>query len=453
MDTKVVWETIKADIQTQLSPLYFNTWIKPTRLAQVDEGALQIMCRDAHVKEVLQKKLLSLIEDGILKVTKKKYVLTIVVGEIEERRAYPVKEAPLFENIKPRADAEPTGLVPKYTFESYIMGTNNQVAYAVAVAIAEKPGGEYNPFFIWGGVGLGKTHLIHAIGNRVVERKPKLKVIYCTGESFTNEFIETLQSGKGRGVYSSNRFRDKYRKADVLLIDDIQFIAGKESTQEEFFHTFNALYNGQRQIVITSDKPPNEFKNLEERIKSRFGSGMIADIQPPDVETRSAILRTLRDERGEDISNEAVDTIAVMVDTNVRELEGAYLQVVTKAKTTGLKVTEEMIKSALGATIKERAKKPVNLNTILKAVSNYYAVAIADIKGARRTKELVIPRQTAMYLIWDITKTPYMSIGEFLGGRDHTTIMYGVRKMEEGIRESPKVRQDVSNIRQTIYTP
>ncbi len=453
MDAKKFWDTVQADLQVQLSALSFNTWIKPTRLEAVDDDAVLVVCRDATVRNVLQTKLLSLIAETIQRVGKKKYDVRFKIGEME----YPKKDlgkgpGPLFEPPEQEKAHKPdeTGLSAKYTFENYLAGANNQLAYAVAAAISQNPGKEHNPFFLYAGVGLGKTHLVQAIGNQILKTRPQLKIIYCTGESFTNELIECLQMGKGRGRYIVNKFRNKYRKSDVLLIDDIQFIAGRDTTQEEFFHTFNALHMAGKQIVLTSDKPPQEFTNLEERIRSRFRSGMIADIQPPDVDMRSAILRSKRDARGDDVSNEAIDVIAMSIDTNVRELEGAYLQVLTRAKADGLSVTEEVVTKVLGKDAKESSEKPVNLNQIMKAVCNYYTVKSADLKGKRRTKGIVVPRQMAMYLIWNMTKTPYMGIGEFLGGRDHTTVMHGVRKIEGVLKESVKTRQDVSNIKQSM---
>jgi chromosomal replication initiator protein len=300
-------------------------------------------------------------------------------------------------------------------------------------------------------VGLGKTHLLQAIGNKILQNKPGTKVIYTTGEAFMNELIEAIQSGKGKGKLATYEFRNKFRKADVFLIDDIQFVIGKEATQEEFFHTFNALYMDQKQIVITSDRPPKDFTSLEERVTSRFASGIIADIQPPDIEMRAAILRAKRDQNSDSVPNDVIDFISEKITTNVRELEGAYLQVITYAKTTGSTLDVETAAKALGQSIREEAKKNVNINEILKAVCTYYAVKAADIKGERRVKEFVIPRQVAMYLMKEITHSPYMTIGAFLGGRDHTTIMHGVDRVSKDVKKEEKIKQDVVNVRQLIY--
>jgi chromosomal replication initiator protein len=340
-------------------------------------------------------------------------------------------------------------LSPKFTFENYLMGNNNQLAFSIATAIAKEPGTRYNPFFLYGGVGLGKTHLMQAIGNRILQEKSNLKVVYTTGEAFTNELIESIQSGRGKGRYTTNDFRDKYRKADVLLVDDIQFIAGREATQEEFFHTFNALYMSQKQIVVTSDRPPRDFKNIEERITSRFGSGIIADIQTPDTEMRTAILRTKRDYNNDPIPNDVIDYIARTITSNVRELEGAYLQVLTLSNALGVAINVESAAKALGQSIKPTERKQININNILKAVCNYYSIKLADIKGEKRTKEFVVPRQVSMYLIHTLTELPLMTIGEFMGGRDHTTIMHGIKKIETEIGTVEKTRKDIAAI-QTI---
>lgn len=452
MTPKELWKAVKAELEVNLSKLQYGSWIANTAAGELTEKSFEIICPSEHAAKILEKQFLSLIQSSVDKIGKKSRKLIFRVGDTSSKRKADVK-GPLFDiNRTPERSGTNVGLYQKYTFENYIMGESNRLAYAIATAIAEKPGEAYNPFFLYSGVGLGKTHLVQAIGNRIIN-KQKLKVIYCTGESFTNELIESLQSGKGRGKYASNQFRNKYRKADVLLIDDIQFIVGKEATQQEFFHTFNALYMAQKQIVVTSDKPPKDFTNLEERITSRFGSGIIADIQPPNIETRSAILRNKRDQNKDAVTNEAIDQIATIVDTNIRELEGAYLQVLTYAKATGESITKEAVTTILGQTVKEKKHKPVNLNQILRAVCNYYSVKMIDIKGKRRTKDLVVPRQMAMYLIHDLTETPYMSIGEVLGGRDHTTIMHGVRKIEGEIIQIQKTRQDITNIKQTLTVP
>ena len=343
------------------------------------------------------------------------------------------------------------GLSKKFSFENFLVGKNNQLAYAVARAVSERPGENYNPVFMYSGVGLGKTHLLQAIGKTIMEDRSDLKIVYTTGESFMNELIESLQSGK-RGKYTSDQFRDKYRKADVLLVDDIQTLIGTGTTQEEFFHTFNTLILEDKQIVITSDRPPQDFSQLPARITSRFASGMVVDIQPPEVEMRSAILRAKRDAQKDALPNEVVDFIAQNMPTNIRELEGAYTKLVTSLKSEHMEPTIENARKVLGNILKERQSKAVNNSQILKVVSTYYDVKTTHIKGKRRTKDLVIPRQVAMFLMYELTNTPFMGIGDFLGGRDHTTIMHGVRKIEDKLNQESIIKQQVAEVKDILYT-
>jgi len=307
----------------------------------------------------------------------------------------------------------------------------------------------YNPVFLYGGSGLGKTHLIQAIGNQIIKNQPNKIVLYTTGEQFTNELIESIQGGDKK--YASNRFRNKYRKADVFLIDDVQFIIGKTQTQEEFFHTFNTLYMQEKQIVITSDKPPSEFGKLPERITSRFQSGIIVDILPPSFETRSAILRTKRDLSNDKISNEVIDFISEKINSNIRELEGAYLRVVSIANATDQLITIDLASSILKISTQEKTIKQVNMNQILKTVCNHYSVKAQDVKGNRRTKDIVLPRQVTMYLIQNITKTPLMTIGDFLGGRDHTTVLYGTQKIEKDMQNDLLFKKEIEAVKNKIY--
>lgn len=462
IDVKTLWKAVKAELQLIIEPSYYNTWVSSSNAEKKDEHTIKIICSNELAKSRMETKFSSLISDLVFKIDKRKYHFEFVVEKAKQSSQTNGEIGPLFaEEMKPRSGKSindlciKSGLNPKYAFENYVTGTNNQLAFAIASAVADNPGNVYNPVFFYSGVGLGKTHLIQAIGRRILEKNPNAKIIYCTGENFTNELIESLQSGKGgmRGKQTQNEFRDKYRKVDILLIDDIQFITGKEATQEEFFHTFNALHQNQKQVVLTSDCPPKDLKNISERIKSRFRMGVIADIQAAALETREAILRNKRDLNRDAISNDVIDFIAQKVTSNIRELEGAYLQVVTYCKSLGLEYTRDNAAAALGQSIREETSqaKPINLNIILKAVCTYYSVKSADIKGQKRTKDLVIPRQVAMYLIKDLTETPLMSIGEFLGGRDHTTIMHGVRRVGEDVSKLDKVRQDVANIKQLIY--
>lgn len=456
MDEKTLWKAVLAELQMTLSETQYKTWVANTEAQNLTETSVEVVCDNPFVKKRLED-LRSLIKASVDKVARGDYELIIGVGDISKetkQKADPKKE-PLFSSSAPEIidtkRSKKSGLSPNLTFENYIMGENNRLAYAIATAVAEKPGVSYNPFFLHSGVGLGKTHLIHAIGNAICRNHPKLNVVYTTGEAFANELIEMIQKGN-RGAYSTNKFRDKYRKADVLLIDDVQFIIGKESTQQEFFHTFNSLHMAQKQIVIASDRPPKDFTTLEDRITSRFSSGIIADITKPTLDTRIAILRTKRDRAGDTISNEVIDFVASKIDSNIRELEGSYLQVLTYARSQQIEPTVQSAREILSSSIlnEEPKDKTVNLNDILKTVANYYSIKITDIKGKRRTKDIVLPRQVAMYLMYEMTGTPYMTIGELIGGRDHTTIMYGVKKVEENLLEEARTKQDVDNIKRVL---
>ena len=456
-DPKTFWKAVLGQVETGMSPMVYKSIVSKTKISEISQNSINVICENDFIKKNLEKRYQTVIENAVKNVVGKSLNIRFEIERNNEIKKASVDMGPLFtqqkdEKVLIGEKRQKSNLSPKFTFENYILGKNNNLAYAIATAVSEKPGELYNPVFIYSKVGLGKTHLIQAIGNKIIESKPGMRVIYTTGEAFTNELIETIQSGKGKGKYTSNQFRDKFRKADVLLIDDVQFIIGKEATQEEFFHTFNTLYMTGKQIVITSDRPPKDFTNLEERITSRFSSGIIADIQMPDVEMRSAILRAKRDENKDFISNEVISYVAERVDSNVRELEGAYLQVVTYAKANGIEPTTELAARALGQTIREKPQKSINVNEILKAVCTYYSVKSQDIKGKRRNKELVIPRQVAMYLMKEITDTPFMTIGDFLGGRDHTTVMHGVGKIQEEIAQTGKMTQDVVNVKQIIFS-
>jgi len=452
---KEFWRAVLGQVEMELSPMVFKSVVARTQIGKLTHETIEILCEDDFVKKSLEKKNLSLVEKAIKNITGKNLKVKILISKDKNGRekdefgplfAQQKSQEALFEEKRKKSN-----LSFKFTFQNYIIGKNNNLAYAIATAVTDKPGELYNPVFIYSKVGLGKTHLIQAIGNRIVETKPGMRVIYTTGEAFTNELIESIQGGRGKGPYTSNQFRDKFRKADVFLIDDVQFIIGKEATQEEFFHTFNTLYMAGKQIVITSDRPPKDFSNIEERITSRFSSGIIADIQMPDIEMRAAILRAKRDENKDFVPNEVLDFVAEKVDSNIRELEGAYLQVVMYAKANGLELTVDLAAKILGQTLKEKPTKNVNVNEILKAVCLYYSVKSQDIKGKRRNKEIVIPRQVAMYLMKEITGMPLITIGDFLGGRDHTTIMYGVEKIQNEIAETGKVTQDIVNVKQILF--
>lgn len=455
LDVKKVWKAVLAEMEVQLSETNYKTWLSRTVAKGLTDKEITIVFQNPHALATTDKLFKPMIKNSLKKITKNDYNLIFKVGNVKEEQEKDKPFGPLFDKKKTSKFTieklqRKSGLNVNYKLENYISGSANQLAFAIATSIAREPGSKYNPFFLYSGVGLGKTHLIHAIGNKVVEENPEKKVIYVTGENFTNELIESIR-GKNKGGRSTDTFRKKYRQVDVLIIDDIQFIAKKDATQEEFFHTFNELYMNQKQIIIASDRPPEAFKDIEERITSRFKSGMLADIQTPDYELRTAILRSKRDDNNENVPNEVIDFIAEHVATNIREVEGAYLQVLAYVQSKkGRVLNIETAKEVLGNIVNEKRDRPLSLTTILKAVCKYYSTTQIDIKGRRRTKELVLPRQVAMYLMYDLTQTPYTSIGEFLGGRDHTTVMHGFDKIRKEVETSMNLRKDLMNIKQAM---
>lgn len=451
MNANELWKAVLGDVETQLSSFIFKTFFLNTRALSVTDEEITIVCNKNHTKEMISKNYFSVVNTALKKIAKKELKINFKIEETKVKtdlEGLPLMSGLSKQNNDKKTEGSSDGIISKYTFENFIVGPSNRLAHAIAVAITENPGKIYNPFFLHAGVGLGKTHLIQAIGNKIIENNPSAKIVYATAETFMNELIEAIQEGRNKN-YSANKFRNKFRKADVLLIDDIQFIAGRgEATQEEFFHTFNALYMGQKQIVLTSDRPPKELSRLDTRITSRFASGVVADMQAPDVETRSAILREKRDLLKAKIPNEVVDYIASLVATNIRELEGAFLQVITTARAEGEEVTKEYSAKVLGQNILE--KQVVGINDILRTVCTYYNIKMTDIKGERRVKEFVVPRQVSMYLLKLYSGTPYMAIGDLLGGRDHTTIMHGHDKIAEKIQSDMRLKQDIGNIKKTL---
>ncbi|OGC46214.1 hypothetical protein A2V49_04430 [candidate division WWE3 bacterium RBG_19FT_COMBO_34_6] len=450
---EIFWKKVLGILQTELNPMTFNMWVLKVKPENLKENSIDLVISMPYIRKQLEK-YESLIQNAVDKVGRQKFIVNYVIrkdvlDKNEEIQTY----GPLFTREPANKNINnhqyKTGLTPRYTFENFILGSSNQLAYAIAQAVSENPGETYNPFFLYSESGLGKTHLVQALGNRILDKNPNCILIYTTGEAFMNELIEVIQSGKIKGKYASNEFRNKYRKVDVLIIDDIQTIIGKDSTQNEFFHTFNTLHLAGKQIILTSDRPPKEFTTLEKRITSRFGSGIISDIQQPDAELRIAILRNKRDTNKDQVSNEVIESIASSVETNIRELEGAYLQVITEAKKDGKLPTVDIVNKVINKNSTEK-KKAVNANSILKTICQFYSVRASDIKGKRRTKDLVLPRQVAMYLIKEMTDFPLMGIGEFLGGRDHTTIMHGIRKMEAEIKAAGKVKKDILSVKKLL---
>ena len=403
MSIQELWSRALESIRGKLSKPSFETWLMSTKAVDYDDDTLVISAPNDFTRDWLASHYVDLIRDTLLEITGKEIEVRIVnaqPAEAEQRAAGPEK--------KPAATDDPpkTMLNPRYTFDSFVIGSGNRFAHAASLAVAEAPAKAYNPLFIYGGVGLGKTHLMHAIGHYVLEHNPGSRVVYISSEKFTNEFINSIRDNK------TVDFRNKYRNVDILLIDDIQFLAGKEQTQEEFFHTFNTLHEESKQIVISSDRPPKEIPTLEDRLRSRFEWGLITDIQPPDLETRLAILRKKASADNLDIPGEVLAYIADRIDTNIRELEGALIRVVAYSALMNQPITPELAAEALKDIVPNHRERAVSIQDIQQEVCAFYRLSIEDLKAKKRTKNVAFPRQIAMYLCREMTDSSLPKIGE-----------------------------------------
>jgi chromosomal replication initiator protein len=459
LNIEEVWLSIKKDLKVSANPILFNTYINNgTYIKKIDESdnLIEITAPTEHHRNNIEDRLYGVIKEIVIKQLGPQYRLMFSVTKKEPTQLSIDDFGPLFEAKKEKENnielrKKEAGLNLLYNFERLIVGNHNRLAYAVATAITENPGRMYNPFFLYSGVGLGKTHLVQAIGHKIIEKNPNINVLYRTGEQFLNEVVDAIRKNKNpRSTSKRTALKNKYRNIDVLIIDDIQFIAGKDSTQEEFFHTFNALYMSQKQIILTSDKHPKEIKTLEERLSSRFASGMIADIQKPDIETKLAILQERNEELKLRVNNEVLEHKATMVDTNIRELEGKLLQTATKARSEGLELNKSSVIKILGE-INQNKKKLITPDSVIKEVCQYYDVTIKDIKGQRRMKPLVIPRQICMYLLREVNNMGLQNISELLGRKDHTTVIHGIHKVEDLLKKDPKYKSNLEDIKQRLF--
>ena len=448
MNKDQIWQAALGELELTLTPANFKTFLAGSKLTNASQDTLEITCPNLISKRRMEDRYYQDLKAVLTKLTQrpiKKLNFTVHAAPITTTKTEDL--GPLFSPEKIKTQARRTsGLSPDYTFDSYVVGPNNKLAHAVALAIVDNPGQTYNPFFLYSSVGLGKTHLIQAIGNAILARYTEKKAIYCTGESFTNELLESIQQGQ-RGA--AIRFRSKFRQADILLIDDIQFIAGRESTQEEFFHTFNALYLAKKQVVLTSDRPPKDISKLEGRLSSRFGSGITADMQTPDRDVRNVILRKKSFRLGVAIPEEILDRIAQKITTNIRDLEAALNQVVAHTQTTNQPLTGELVDQILKSNYPD-PQRPVGLSEIIREVAAYYQLKPKDLKGKARPQQVALARQIAMYLMRDLTEISLMAVGAMLGGRDHTTIMHGVAKIENLHQKDDKIRQDIFNLKRSL---
>ncbi|MCM3635626.1 MULTISPECIES: chromosomal replication initiator protein DnaA [Paenibacillus] len=442
--THDLWQQVLSIIQTKLSKPSYDTWFKATKATFIDESLLEIIAPTTFAAEWLENKYTNLIKATLYEYLGRNINIKYSIGEsksAEQAVVFPPKQPASPVNVE---EAPSNMLNPKYTFDTFVIGTNNRFAHAASLAVAEAPAKAYNPLFLYGGVGLGKTHLMHAIGHYIMEHNPNMRVLYISSEKFTNEFINAIRDSQGES------FRTKYRNIDVLLIDDIQFIAGKEQTQEEFFHTFNALHEERKQIIISSDRPPKEIPTLEERLRSRFEWGLITDIQPPDLETRIAILRKKAKAENLDIPNEAMNYIANQIDTNIRELEGALIRVVAYSSLINADITSHLAAEALKDIIPSSRPRMITINDIQAKVGEFYGLKLEDFKARKRTKAVAFPRQIAMYLSRELTDFSLPKIGEAFGGRDHTTVIHAHEKITKLVQEDQELYKIITNITEKI---
>jgi chromosomal replication initiator protein len=439
-----LWKNVLAQVEQKISKPSFETWLKSTRLLSYRGSNVTIAAPNSFARDWLENHYVHLIAGILSELTGEDLLIKFVVQKDQDDSLdlpAPVIQA---KHDDEHAEVSPGMLNPKYTFDTFVIGSGNRFAHAASLAVAEAPAKAYNPFFIYGGVGLGKTHLMHAIGHYVLEHNPNAKVVYLSSEKFTNEFINSIRDNKAVD------FRNKYRNVDVLLIDDIQFLAGKESTQEEFFHTFNTLHTESKQIVISSDRPPKEIPTLEDRLRSRFEWGLITDITPPDLETRIAILRKKAKADGLDIPNEVMHYIANQIDTNIRELEGALIRVVAYSSLVNQDISTELAQQALKDIIPNAKPRMVTILDIQTAVGEHFNIRLEDFTAKRRTKSIAFPRQVAMYLSRELTDFSLPKIGEEFGGRDHTTVIHAHEKIARLVKEDQILQQDIKQIRSML---
>ena len=429
-----IWEDILNYVKEQIPDVEFRTWFKQVRPLGVEEGTFLIGVPHSFARDWLRDHYGNLIEQALedLGASSPRVGFKVVpFPKTEQQDMFSAAPPAASDAPKPK----PVRLNPKYVFTNFVVGSNNNLAHAASLAVAEAPGRAYNPLFLYGDAGLGKTHLMHAVGHAVSEKYPDLQIEYATTEAFTNDLINAIREDR------MVSFRDRYRSIDLLLVDDVQFIAGKERTQEEFFHTFNALYESGKQIILSSDRPPKDIPTLENRLKSRFEWGLITDINPPELETRIAILKMNAEYRGVKIPGEVFDFIARQVTTNIRELEGALMRVIVYASMNQAEITRQTAAKAL-SDVFTQSELNLTMDDILRITARHYEVEGSDLKSKGRRHELVVPRQVAMYLIRELTPHSYPEIGQFFSGRDHSTVMYAVQKVTEQLEEDREIEHE-----------
>lgn len=448
-----LWQDALVQLEAALSPQLFETWVRPLKLVRIDRDLVVLEVPNRFVLDWVRDNYAKLIQQVLADLSAVSYRLQINIASADRKLPAGVDAsapAPVREAAPRQGETIPQGnwqsdihLNRKYTFDEFVSGSSNQFAFAAAMAVANNPATTYNPLFIYGGVGLGKTHLVNAIGNAILKKSPATRVCYYTSEKFTNELINSIRYNR------MDEFHKKFRSMDVLLIDDIQFIAGKERTQEEFFHTFNTLYESHKQIVVTSDKFPKEIPGLEERLRSRFEWGLIADIQPPDTETKQAILQKKAEQNKISLPPDVSLFLANASCSNVRELEGYLIRLGAYASLTSISINLETARNVLKDILIERNRE-MTVDEIIKRVGAHYNVKVSDLKSPKRLKAVVLPRQIAMYLARQLTSSSYPEIGERFGGKDHSTIIHAIRKVEKLMEENFQVRQTIEMLKNNM---
>ena len=441
-----ILQTVK--VEHELSDISFKTWLQPLQLHDITDTTVTILVPNEQMAiDYISKKYTFPLKVAIAECTGKEYNIEFILPEQAAAQLEAKKKVAAVNNVDNSVLAERAGLNPKYTFDTFVVGNNNKFAHAASLAVAESPGKMYNPLFIHGGAGLGKTHLMHSIAHFVLNQNPEKKVLYVTSETFTNELIDAIRNGNNTAM---TKFREKYRSVDVLLIDDIQFIIGKEATQEEFFHTFNDLHGNKKQIIISSDKPPKDIVTLEARLRYRFEWGLIADISSPDFETRMAILHKKEENDGYNIDNEVIKYIAMHIKSNIRELEGALNKLVALSNLEKREITVELAEEALKDIVSPDEKKEVTPALIVNTVAEHFHVSVDDIRSNKRNNEIVVPRQIAMYLCNTMTSVGLKKIGSEIGGRDHSTVLHGSKKISDELKTSDDMRKTIEILQKKI---
>jgi chromosomal replication initiator protein len=449
-----IWKDSLESIKISVSPAIFSTWFSQTHISDIKGDdkryIIQIGCNSPFVKSTLEMRYFGLIQDTLSKILEKPCDLVFIVKQNPNKEIKETKESisPLFANnnsIDTKEEVMSTyrysRIKPGFTFENFAVSSSNQMAWAAAEAVSKNPGSAYNPLFVWGGVGVGKTHLMNAIGVAVINKKPDAKIHFCTGEEFTNDIVEGIRTK------TTQSFRNKYRKLDILFVDDIQFIAGKDAVQEEFFHTFNAVTGAGGQVILTSDRPPHEISKLEERLRSRFEAGLIVDIAPPDFELRCAITQIKAKEKGLNISMEVIQLIAGNLEA-ARKIEGFLIKLMTEQNLKKIEITEELVQSLLGKGIEPQTQQiKSNPNDLINRVANYYSIGKRQLLGDSRARPVALPRQILMYLLRTQYNLPLEEVGRLIGGRDHTTVMHAVDKITNLVSTNVKIREDILGIK------